>query len=109
MNHYLGPCCGCGETKVGVRNIVMLGLRAPIAGHGWGCAVCDVPSDGAVAVFCDPCLDAFQRDPRLDGQGPLKFACRGYPTTEGRIPIARLTQSFKHKLSRHQEVCRSQR
>jgi len=87
----LGPCCVC-EAPTGARNILMLRSKAPIAGHGWGCMVCDLSMDGAVAVVCDGCV----------GQ-PLKFACRGYPQTDGRIPIAELTGTHDHDLARHRD------
>jgi NMD protein affecting ribosome stability and mRNA decay len=29
----------------------------PTPGRGWGCVVCGVPSDGAVAVLCDACVE----------------------------------------------------
>jgi hypothetical protein len=76
----LGPCCIC-ETRVGVTNILMLQRRAPIAGHGWGCVVCNLPSDGAVVVLCDGCMELFEA-----GAAPL-FVCKGYPRTEGRMPM----------------------
>lgn len=90
-DHDLGPCCIC-ETTIGVRNILMLRHKAPIAGHGWGCVVCNLPHDGAVAVVCDACV----------GQ-PLKFACRGYPSADGRIPIAELTGTHEHDTARHRD------
>jgi hypothetical protein len=52
----LGPCCGCEVTTLGACNIVMLDKKAPVAGAGWGCLVCELPHDGAVAVLCDACL-----------------------------------------------------
>jgi hypothetical protein len=51
-----GSCCSCGEEKASVRNVIMLRKRSPIEGRGWGCLVCKVPSNGAVAVVCDRCL-----------------------------------------------------
>lgn len=80
----LGPCCGCTGTTL-VRNVIMLNQRAAVPGHGWGCVVCRLPFDGAYAVLCDGCLRAWQANPAT-----LKTACRGYPGTEGRIPIADL-------------------
>lgn len=81
----LGTCCMCGRAD-GVRNIIQLELRAPIAGHGWGCTVCDLPLDGAIAVICDDCLPAFAKQP-----AKLVIACRGYPATA----------PFKHKQVPH--------
>jgi hypothetical protein len=82
MTLSLGPCCFC-ETYTGVTVIVMLNRRAPIAGHGWGCAVCDLPSDGAVAVFCE--------------------SCYGYPGSDGRIPYSELSpEHFDHRDVEHE-------
>jgi hypothetical protein len=85
----VGPCCVC-ETTAGVRNVMMLDAKAPIAGHGWGCVLCDLPMDGAIAVVCDACI----------GQ-PLKFACRGYPGEEGRVPFAELRGTHQHNMRKH--------
>ena len=46
----LGPCCHCGRTD-DVRTIVMLSRRGPMPGCGWGCVVCGLPLDGAIAVL----------------------------------------------------------
>jgi hypothetical protein len=89
-DHDLGPCCVC-ETTTDVHNILMLRSKAPITGHGWGCVACELAPDGALAVVCDGCL----------GQ-PLKFACRGYPASDGRIAITELAGTHEHDLTRHQ-------
>jgi hypothetical protein len=76
----------------------MLHYKASIKGHGWGCVICGLPSDGAVAALCDSCLIQFQRK-----GAELKFACRGYPASEGRIPIAQLVGVHDHNMERHIE------
>jgi hypothetical protein len=87
----LGSCCIC-ETYTDVTVILMLPLRSPIPGHGWGCAVCGLPSDGATAVFCEACYEFIEA-----GANPL-FVCRGYPGSDGRIPFAELSdERFDHK------------
>jgi hypothetical protein len=92
----LGPCCVCLGTN-SVRNIIMLDRRAAIVGHGWGCVSCGLPPDGAYAVLCDDCLAKWEEDPAI-----LTVACRGYPATEGRIPIAELPpEPFAHDEERH--------
>ena len=91
----LGPCCCCEKIRPDVRNIMMLHKRAPIPGRGWGCLVCGLPSDGAVYVCCDECLEK-KRKP--------KFACRGYPKSDRRIPIEQLTESFKHDEVMHHVI-----
>lgn len=89
----LGTCCGCGRAD-GVRNIVMLDRRGPSPGKGWGCVVCGLPSDGAVAVFCDECC--------RDGTGEPRFVCLGYPASGQRMPIADLPfQVFEHDEEKH--------
>ena len=97
MSTKLGPCCIC-ETTRNVRNVIMLDKRCPTPGHGWGCVVCGLPSDGASAVLCDACFEAF-----ADKKAALKFACRGYPATDGRIPLAELKGQHKHDMSKHPE------
>jgi|SRR5262245_6254884 len=88
----LGPCCVC-ETTAGVRNVIPLDQKSPILGHGWGCFVCGLPANGATAVTCDACLEK-----------PLKFACRGYPGKEGRIPVEELTGEHHHDYRKHPEM-----
>lgn len=89
----LGPCCIC-ETETGARMIVMLPFKGLVPGHGWGCVVCNLPMDGASAVLCDGCLEDYAADRKT-----LRFACRGYPATEGRVPIEALTEPHAHDLS----------
>jgi hypothetical protein len=94
----LGPCCICEGTE-DVRSIIMLPLRGPVPGYGWGCVQCGVPPDGAIAVLCDRCLKVYLAD-----QAALRFACVGYPTAAERVPIADLPQEkFDHDLSKHPE------
>jgi hypothetical protein len=89
----LGPCCIClGER--GVRNVICLHFKAVVPGRGWGCVVCDLPADGAVAVVCNDCIDDWQA-----GAASLRYACRGYPATDGRVPIEALTVPHEHDLT----------
>ena len=60
----LGPCCQC-ECTDGVRNIFLLNRRGAIPGRGWGCVVCGLPPDGAVAVLCDACVECLPAALRL--------------------------------------------
>ncbi len=63
---------------------------------GWGCVVCHLPSDGAVAVLCDYCLG---RD------GPPNQVCRGYPMDGDRTPFAALDPApFDHDPRFHPET-----
>jgi len=86
----LGPCCGCGTTE-GVRNMCMVSRRAPVPGTGWGCVVCDLPGDGAIAVFCDACVEK-----------PVTHVCVGYPKDGKRRPIEELAPGvFDHDAAKH--------
>jgi len=88
----LGTCCACGQAGPAVRNILMLPRRGPTPDHGWGCAVCGLATEGAMSVLCDACLEA---------HAPLKWACLGYVTEPGRVPIAELCEPWEHNLVRH--------
>jgi hypothetical protein len=90
----LGACCACGEPGPTVRNLLMLPLHAPHPGTGWGCVVCGLPSDGAVAVVCDACLEA--------GRQPTEVCC-GYPLERARIARAAMEYRgpFGHDLTKH--------
>jgi hypothetical protein len=87
----LGPCCGCGTT-LGVTHVMMLPRRAPVPGTGWGCVVCGLPSDGAIAVMCDTCV----------GEEPLAV-CFGFAREGVRVPIGVLPPGvFDHDEAAHQ-------
>lgn len=94
-NPDLGPCCVCEVEGAQVRNIIMLNKLSPIPGKGWGCFACGLPQNGAVAVVCDDCLDHGRE---------LKFACRGYPGEDGRVPIEELVGEFDHNVLKHPEL-----
>jgi len=93
----LGPCCVC-ESTVDVWNVLMLRQKAPMPGRGWGCVVCGLPSDGALAVICNACAPELAHG---DPVPKLRFACRGYPASDGRVPIATLTGTHDHDITRH--------
>lgn len=88
----IGPCCACRRTDVELRNLVMLHVRAPVLGTGWGCVVCGLPSDGALAIVCDACLEEDR---------PIVDAIEGYATKGQRVPRDTLTVPFEHKLIPH--------
>jgi hypothetical protein len=77
-----------------VVNIIMLRHKSPIPGRGWGCFVCDVPADGATAVVCRECFG--DRDDPGAVIPRLRWACRGYPGSDGRVPISELTGVHEH-------------
>jgi hypothetical protein len=78
---------------------MMLPRRGAIPGRGWGCFQCGLPAEGACAVLCDPCLEAV-----ATGQAVIVDACRGYPATDGRIPLAELQGAHEHNAARHPEL-----
>ena len=97
----LGPCCSCRQSGPQVRNILALPFRAPVPGTGWGCVVCGLPCDGAVAVVCEACLDACT-GPRSSGHP--QEVCYGYPGEGKRCAYAACTQEpFDHDATLHEE------
>ena len=89
----LGPCCACGKEGPEVRHIVCLHQRSPTPGKGWGCLVCQLPPDGAVAVLCDDCLES---------EAEIVDVCVGRPGTDGRMPLRELSdEPFTHNLLYH--------
>ncbi len=102
----LGPCCICDTTGPAVRVLVLLNAKAPVRGHGWGCALCALPAHGALAVICEACAAVAECDatPRAAVEDALRFACRGYPGTDGRLPIDRLRGEHGHDRRQHPEL-----
>ena len=90
----LGPCCGCGRESVTVRNLLMLHRPAPIPGTGWGCHVCDLPPNGAMAIMCDACMAA---------KTPPLRAIKGLAMGKRRIAIGDLLdEPFDHNQAIHE-------
>jgi len=89
----IGPCCACGQAGPSVRNFVFLERKTPYAGTGWGCLVCDLPADGAVAVICDRCAAA---------NTPPVTAIAGPIQSGRRIPVAELIAMPYHRHDHHQ-------
>lgn len=93
-------CCGCGQSIVTRLNVVMLDHKAAIAGTGWGCVQCGLPTDGAYAILCDLCAEA---DPIV---GSIREAVVGYPRGGGREPIevTNARPRHEHDMSKHPEI-----
>lgn len=89
----LGGCCVCGCIGASVQNILMLKKKTVIPGTGWGCCICNLPSDGAIAVVCDDCLANISRE----GEQIIKYAVAGYATDKQRVHISELTEPFDHR------------
>lgn len=59
----------------------------------WGCFQCGLPSDGAVAVVCDACLES---------GAPILDVCHGYPKENMRTARESLTEPFDHDEVAHE-------
>ena len=96
----LGTCCNC--TAFPATAIMMLNRRAPVPGTGWGCVVCDLPCDGAVAAVCDDCADAL-----AVAEAPPRFVCVGYPSAGKRTGYfeidAKPDAIFEHDPAKHMD------
>jgi hypothetical protein len=98
----LGPCCAC-RTSTDTRNLIALERRSPTPGRGWGCLVCGLPPDGAMAALCDPCLAGYEA-----GTVQIRDVCTAHPATDGRTAIDALAEEvFDHDMSKHPEVLAS--
>ena len=95
MNTDFGPCCACGSHDKSARNIICLHKKAPLFAIGWGCLICGLSSDGAIAVVCDDCLH--------DGIEIL-YACASYADRPDRIPISQLSGTHDHNPRFHTEL-----
>lgn len=95
----LGACCECGERDC--HNVMMLDFKAPIPGTGWGCVVCKLPQDGAVAVLCNSCMETVNRENRTP-----RLVCVGYPYKNVRetAPVGEKRVHFDHVRQRHPEL-----
>lgn len=101
---HLGTCCACGKEDETVRNIVALHRRSPIPGTGWGCTVCGLNADGALAVLCDECISATE-----DPIPKLGWVVYGWVNSGERIAIEDApTEAFEHDEGQHTEYERTQ-
>lgn len=89
-----GACCACRQTGPTVRNLIALEVAAPVPGTGWGCVECGAPSNGAVAVLCDACVET---------GAPILDVCDGYPVSGQRVPRETCTTPFTHDMTKHPE------
>ena len=93
----LGQCCICEIRGRTVRNFVSLDRLAPETGKGWGCVVCNLPSDGAYSVLCDKCVREYQNK-----KVELKFVVSGFPNENKRVLYSKLAVGeFKHNVEAH--------
>src|SRR5438270_12248351 len=90
----IGRCCACGVDGRRLPNLIMVRKRAPEHSKGWGCAVCGLPADGAMAAVCLECMpDSFGPGDRIP---ELQLVCRGYVGEPERVPIGTLTETWDH-------------
>lgn len=91
-----GRCCACGEVKPDVRNFITLNRPAPVPGTGWGCYVCGLDLNGALAVVCDSCLER---------NAAIKWVIYGQAWRGERILLSECPDGeFHHRMSYHSEV-----
>ena len=88
------PCCACATEEGEIKNIVMLKQKGPRPGKGWGCNVCNLPPEGAIAALCNSCVEVGR---------PIKFAIVDLDSRE-RIPIEQLGAEHDHDYTKHQEA-----
>jgi len=101
----VGRCCQCDEVAE-LPNLMMLSRRGPESarGKGWGCFLCGLPADGATAAICRRCIpDDWQPGQPRPG-GEIRYACIGYVSDPGRVPLAELCEPFEHDLSKHERT-----
>ena len=73
----VGTCCACQEAIPDdmPRSVIYFNFKSPTPGRGWGCLFCNLPSEGAVAVICQKCLEAGETVTHVvegdKGLGPL--------------------------------------
>lgn len=94
-----GPCCICEKDDDTVRNVIALNFRAPTPKTGWGCAKCGRPSNGALVIVCDQCME--DHDKKIDTA--IKFVIRDFPAKKQRMAIENIdvSQRFEHDMSQH--------
>jgi len=93
----LGRCCGCGIEGKAVRNIMMLGYKAPEAGKGWGCLQCGLPPDGANMVLCDECFEA-------EKYSEIVVGYAGENKRMAYDEFMKTAEAFDHDMSKHPEA-----
>jgi hypothetical protein len=103
----IGPCCCCEQVGP-LPNLMMLSLRGldSARGKGWGCFQCSLPADGASAAICGRCLPPEWQPGMPRPGGEIRFACTGYVSDPGRVPVVELVEHFDHDLAKHPEVSR---
>ena len=90
-----GLCCNCYVNRA--TGVCFINRRSPTPGKGWGCYVCKLPPDGAMAVLCDECAEGLAKR-----EGEPRYICTGDPAEPDRTPFFDLSpEPFEHDLSMH--------
>ena len=90
----LGACCACESTE-NVRNILSLNYKAPPGTiSAWGCFPCNLPTEGAIAVLCDDCIE------RPDIEADLKFILKDVKEQQP-VPPIEAREPFSHNDDNH--------
>jgi hypothetical protein len=91
---HFGSCCACEREDESVRNVVALSVKAPMPNTGWGCMVCGLPLNGALAVVCDTCMEE---------KRPIVWVIYGMALSGERVLRSTCTEPFEHNLQYHPE------
>lgn len=90
-----GACCAC-QSEGPHRNLVTVKITAPEAGTGWGCIICGLEPNGAIAVLCDDCVEAQAVS--------ITHVSLGRVNTGNRISIQDYRhEDFDHDMAVHEE------
>lgn len=99
MDTY-GTCCVCGKPDA-EHNLFQMDYKNPVKSEsGWGCVVCDLPAEGAVAVVCDACLNEHGSESIFDRINTFMDG----PNRRILVPEAKRQIPHKHDLSKHNEL-----
>ena len=90
-------CCACGQCAIS-RNIAMLPWLCALPGKGWGCVVCGIPANGAIAIICDRCAETGK------DIADIAWACCGDGAGFEPIDLTKARGEFGHDLSKHPEL-----
>ena len=100
MDEYYGSCCVCEKPDTEL-NVFQMDYKNPVPSESaWGCFTCNLPMEGAVAVVCDECVEAFPDEEIWD---KILFLMDG---ATRRIPVPDVKDriSHEHDLSEHPEL-----
>ena len=105
LDDNYGNCCVCEEKITdALANIFQMDYKVPVPSGtnpetGWGCFVCNLPMEGAVAVVCETCIRVYGEVSVWD---QIKFLMDG---RDRRIPVPPVEERIHHDhdYSKHPE------